>query len=61
MPSWVKNDMKKMHMLDKSKNEMSQLMHKTAKNFFVFAEKNKQSKGLIGEKRKQSIVKIKEL
>ena len=52
MPSWVKNDMKKMHMLDKSKNEMSQLMHKTAKNFFVFAEKNKQSKGLIGEKRK---------
>ena len=36
-------------------------MHKVAKNFFIFAEKNKKTKDLIQEKRKQSIAKIREI
>ena len=60
MPAWVRNDMNKIQKLERTKVDTQNQMHRAARNFFLFAEKNKRNPHMIGSAKKKSIEKIKE-
>ena len=61
LPSWVKNDMSKIQKLDRAKADAQNLLHRVARNFFQFSEKNKKKPSSISSEKKRAVDKIKNL
>ena len=60
LPAWVRNDMNKIQKFERQRVDAENGIHRAARNFFLFAEKNKKRELIINAAKKKSIEKIKE-
>ena len=60
LPAWVRNDMNKIQKFERQRVDTENLIHRAARNFFLFSEKNKKRELIINAAKKKSIEKIKE-
>ena len=61
LPAWVRNDMNKIQKCERARVDAQNQVHRAARNFFLFAEKNKRHPQAINSAAKKSTEKIKEL
>lgn len=61
LPIWARNDMHKIQNLDRAKVDAQNLIHRVARNFFQFSEKNKKRAEALAKEKKRATDKIKTL
>ena len=61
LPVWARNDMHKIQNLDRAKVDAQNLIHRVARNFFQFSDKNKKRAEALAKEKKRATDKIKTL